>query len=528
MKLLTNSMMIVFLYFPLLYAQEVTTVETIFPDYELSWQIEDTSAKGWVYIGEDYFGVSTPFNQSGCIDFYKHYTIEGELLWTSTNIDNDFWNIEISRSGNRIIVDRRIYNNEKFQYNSADIYDKKGKLLFTSPKSDYLLDCTPNGIYFFTKPGGGFAKLILLDSNGKLTHKNNKINIPSEGLSNAIDDSLLLIYNFESLLIFNMNSKKIELQNTFTESKYTKSYYSPKAKKILLWQTDRIEVYDTNLSELANFNLPGNLNVFRAQISNDSKTIALLLADLFNKTNPISVGFFNLDGNSIDQANYNFPTNEKIFTTGEISFDGKTYIHRYTGANRITKEKLRYRSTIFTLDSETKKTAAQFTINSWLYHTINDDKFSLIRRLCRKHRFHSKTGSTILPIKSIDCDLFSLITKINGRSTRITKAGCGGKLVVIIPTLVTAAASVPFSSTLTNVLCFTSLINSFSFSFMPEKSAFPGAKATSIPIAFSASTRDNPYSSLNFGKYNLPFCLVKFESQFSQLSLLSMAVNLSI
>jgi len=375
MKLLTNSMMIVFLYFPLLYAQEAATVETIFPDYELSWYVEEDIAKGRVFVGKDYFGISTPLNKSGLIDYYKHYTIDGELLWTSKNIDKDFWNIKISRSGNRIIVDRRVYDNGIFKYNLAEVYDENGKYLFTSPKSDYLLNCSPNGIYFYTKPGGGFGKLILLDTSGKLIYEDNNIYTPDEGLTEAIDDSLLLIYNFESLLIFNMNSQKIELHNTFTERKYTKSYYSPKAKIILLWQSDRIEVYDTNLSELANFNLPGNLNVFRDEISNDSKTIALLLADPFNKTNPISVGFFNLDGNSIDQASYNFPTNEKIFTTGEISFDGKTYIHRYTGANRITKEKLRYRSTIFTLDSETKKITAQFILNSWLYHTLKGDGF---------------------------------------------------------------------------------------------------------------------------------------------------------
>ena len=376
MKLLSSFIMTIFLYLPLTYAQEITAVENIFPDYELSWQIEDISVKGRVYIGEDYFGVSTPLSISGFVAYYEHYTIDGELLWTSKNIDKDFWNITISRNGNRIIFDRRIYNNEKFRYNSADIYDKKGKLLFISPKPGYLFNCNPNGVYFFTRPGGRSGKLILLDAYGKLNYENSNIIKPPEGLAEAIDDSLLLIYNFESLLIFNMSSKKIELQNTFTERKYTESYYSPKAKKILLWQVDRIEVYDINLSELANFNLPGNLNVFRTQISNDSKTIALLLADFTDKANKkICMGLFNLAGNLLTQQDYNIPENERIFTTGEISFNGESYIHRYTGRNRITKEKLRYRSTIFTLDPETKNVAAQFTISSWLYHTLKGDGF---------------------------------------------------------------------------------------------------------------------------------------------------------
>ena len=65
----------------------------------------------------------------------------------------------------------------------------------------------------------------------------------------------------------------------------------------------------------------------------------------------------------------------------------------------------------------------------------------------------------------------------------------GGRLSIPITTAVAAAASVPASSTETNALCTTSLMNNWQIPVMPEKSAISEVhgpsdemKATGMPI----------------------------------------------
>jgi len=119
--------------------------------------------------------------------------------------------------------------------------------------------------------------------------------------------------------------------------------------------------------------------VFRTQISNDSKTIALLLADFTDKANPkICMGLFNLDGDLLTQQDYNIPENERFGSTGEISFNGESYIHRYIGSNRITKEKLQYRSAVLIFDPKTNEINTSCFINSRLYNTLKDDGFIVV------------------------------------------------------------------------------------------------------------------------------------------------------
>ena len=64
-------------------------------------------------------------------------------------------------------------------------------------------------------------------------------------------------------------------------------------------------------------------------------------------------------------------------------------------------------------------------------------------------------GSTTRPMNSNKPVFLSTIINKNGRSTRNAVAGSGIAPLVIITTAVAAAASVPFSSTLTNALCTT-------------------------------------------------------------------------
>ncbi len=65
-------------------------------------------------------------------------------------------------------------------------------------------------------------------------------------------------------------------------------------------------------------------------------------------------------------------------------------------------------------------------------------------------------GTATLPMKRIVPLNRSRSTKTKGRSKRME----GGRLVSRMPTVVTAAASVPSSFTFTNVFCFTKEIDS--------------------------------------------------------------------
>jgi len=383
MKLLSSFIMTYLLYLPLLYAQEVTTVEDIFPDYELSWHVEDTSAKGWVYIGEDYFGISTPFYKTDDYqgDFvYKHYSIhskKGKLVWTSEDLDFQIFYIEVSRHGNRII----------FHHDTGiDFYDEMKNHLFYLSTTTRLFKSSFSGDFFFSKPSmDGANELLILNMDGNEIYKE-KIALPVEGFTEGIENHFiagsitdcLFIYNLKQLIIKDIVNGMILKKKWFQGNTiYSYSYYSHELEMILLWSDKDISVFDINLNMLSNFNVDKNSFIQLVQITDDSKFLILIAYE----NSQCYFMVYKIDGTLIDQIEYNLPDGEGfsyfagMSTLGELDVNDNIIIHRYTGRNRITKEKLRYRSTIFTLDSETKKTAAQFTINSWLYHTINDDKF---------------------------------------------------------------------------------------------------------------------------------------------------------
>ena len=84
-----------------------------------------------------------------------------------------------------------------------------------------------------------------------------------------------------------------------------------------------------------------------------------------------------------------------------------------------------------------------YVVRAWLQAVPTAHKFS--------EQVHG--SCTIFPIKSIVPVKRSRNTNTNGRSTRMI--GSGWYEISEVPTVVTAAASVPSSSTATNVFCFT-------------------------------------------------------------------------
>src|SRR5262249_30809738 len=104
-------------------------------------------------------------------------------------------------------------------------------------------------------------------------------------------------------------------------------------------------------------------------------------------------------------------------------------------------------------------------------------------------------GSETAPRNSSAPVSLSRIAQRKGRSTTM-RNGFPSSMMALVATatIVAAAASVPFSSVLTNVLCRTLPIQTRFPSAMPEKSARLRSNATSMPSSDSGSLRSAPYS----------------------------------
>mmetsp|Transcript_109654 Transcript_109654/g.210898 ORF Transcript_109654/g.210898 Transcript_109654/m.210898 type:complete len:176 (-) Transcript_109654:375-902(-) len=98
-------------------------------------------------------------------------------------------------------------------------------------------------------------------------------------------------------------------------------------------------------------------------------------------------------------------------------------------------------------------------------------------------------GSATRPANRMLLSLRSWMNKRNGWSA-LKSIGCGLDVPTDVASMimaVTAAASVPNSSTAMKVLCKTFEMNSLVDAENPEKSAASPSKGTTMPIAFSAS-----------------------------------------
>ena len=119
------------------------------------------------------------------------------------------------------------------------------------------------------------------------------------------------------------------------------------------------------------------------------------------------------------------------------------------------------------------------------------------------------SAKAYLPINRISPLVLSRIAKIE-RFIKFKLNGSGGSAEPPIPIDVTAAASVPFSSTLINVLWIVSVNH-----ILPESNIFSNravlvSKAVLMPMFLSVSLRRSEYSILNFGIESFVYVRSKF------------------
>lgn len=361
---------VLFFVTPIVSTQEITTVENFLTDYEVVWETEDHLFKERIYIGDDYFGISTPFYNSkhfkGDI-IYKHYNKEGELLWSTESFDYKFWFVAISQMGNRVMIQHITDSGNEYRHSITDVYDENGEHLFSALLQDYYFKSSSTGKFYFSVPKlNGPDDILLLDENGNLLYQTD-IHLHIDVLIEALDDSMLLIVDFDRVSILNAKTNEISFRKLVNrDSQFFYHTYSRKAEKILLWSEHKVLILDRSLEELNR--IPVDLRIELVQIANDSRTLGLFVVDDRIKGQAgLFVRIVGLDGTLIDQKRYILPPGEGIMNIRELSYDDNYFIHRYTGSNHETKKFLQYRSAVFLLDPSTKNIVSNVYLDSWLF-----------------------------------------------------------------------------------------------------------------------------------------------------------------
>jgi len=354
--------------FQVSFSQNLTSVEEVFTNVKM--EVDDNCYKYKVYIGDEYFGIATPLYRPRTEVSYRHYDMEGHLLWSISNFDYDIYWINISQKGNRVLIWRGP-NKEAGELESVtEVYDQNGGLLFAAPLPGYIFYSSPNGKYYFSKPGfEGPHDILFLDNKGDFLFNSGIVTDPEVHIE-AIDDSTLLIFNDVSIRLFDIKQNE-EILEGIIAGFFFNFAYSTSTKYSMMWSDNDLSILDKNLIEVSRSHY--DLDIMRVDIDKEAATIGLILYD--PNSGDIYCRINSIDGSLITSQAYIFPSGEYISDFGELSYDGKYFIHRYIGFDRVAKKGIPHRTMLFILDQKSKCISQHNCLSSWLFDIKNSTEY---------------------------------------------------------------------------------------------------------------------------------------------------------